>query len=108
MSHPVHHSKKYKEIKNFKLLASILIDLMGMLSYLIPGAAELFDAVWAPISAVLVYYMFGRKLSWASFTFLEELLPFTDVVPSATIAWYVYYQKMEKKPGNIDFFNSFE
>ena len=70
-----------------------------MLSYLIPGAAELFDAVWAPISAVLVYYMFGRKLSWASFTFLEELLPFTDVVPSATIAWYVYYQKMEKKTG---------
>jgi hypothetical protein len=99
MSHPVHHSKKYEEIKNLKLLASILIDLMGMLSYLIPGAAELFDAVWAPISAVLVYYMFGRKLSWASFTFLEELLPFTDVVPSATIAWYVYYQKMEKKTG---------
>jgi hypothetical protein len=99
MSYPVHHSKKYKEIKNLKLLVSILIDLMGMLSYLIPGAAELFDAVWAPISAVLVYYMFGRKLSWASFTFLEELLPFTDVVPSATIAWYVYYQKMEKKTG---------
>jgi hypothetical protein len=99
MSHPVHHSKKYEEIKNLKLLASILIDLMGMLSYLIPGAAELFDAVWAPISAVLVYYMFGRKLSWASFTFLEELLPFTDVVPSATIAWYVHYQKMEKKTG---------
>jgi hypothetical protein len=99
MSHPVHHSKKHEEIKNLKLLASILIDLMGMLSYLIPGAAELFDAVWAPISAVLVYYMFGRKLSWASFTFLEELLPFTDVVPSATIAWYVYYQKMEKKTG---------
>ena len=99
MSHPVQHSKKYKEIKNLKLLVSILIDLMGMLSYLIPGAAELFDAVWAPISAVLVYYMFGRKLSWASFTFLEELLPFTDVVPSATIAWYVYYQKMEKKTG---------
>jgi hypothetical protein len=99
MSHPVHHSKKHEEIKNLKLLVSILIDLMGMLSYLIPGAAELFDAVWAPISAVLVYYMFGRKLSWASFTFLEELLPFTDVVPSATIAWYVYYQKMEKKTG---------
>ena len=99
MSHHVHHSKKHEEIKNLKLLASILIDLMGMLSYLIPGAAELFDAVWAPISAVLVYYMFGRKLSWASFTFLEELLPFTDVVPSATIAWYVYYQKMEKKTG---------
>ena len=97
MSHPTHPSKKTEEIKNLKLLAAILIDLIGLLSYLIPGAAELFDAVWAPISAVIVYYMFGRKLSWASFTFLEELFPFTDVVPSATIAWYFHYHKSNKK-----------
>jgi len=99
MTYPVHHSKKYEEIKNLKLLAAILIDLIGMVSYILPGASELLDAIWAPMSAILVFILFNRKLSWASFTFLEELLPFTDVVPSATIAWYVHYQKMDKKTG---------
>ncbi|MCF8220409.1 MAG: hypothetical protein K9I97_02900 [Cryomorphaceae bacterium] len=89
--------KKANDTKIIKLIAALAIDGMGLLSYLIPGAAELFDAVWAPISAVIVYYMFGRKLSWASFTFLEELFPFTDVVPSATIAWYFHYHKSNKK-----------
>jgi hypothetical protein len=97
MTHPVHHSKKYEEIKKLKLLAAILIDLIGMVSYILPGASELLDIILAPISALLVYILFNRKLSWASFTFLEELLPFTDVVPSATIAWYFHYQKMETK-----------
>jgi hypothetical protein len=41
--------------------------------------------------------MFGRKLSWAGFTFVEELAPFADVLPSATIAWFVYYYKSDKK-----------
>jgi hypothetical protein len=97
MSHPTHPSKKTEEIKNLKLLAAILIDLIGMVSYLLPGASELLDAIWAPISAILVFILFNRKLSWASFTFLEELLPFTDVVPSATIAWYFHYHKSNKK-----------
>ena len=97
MSHPTHPSKKTEEIKNLKLLAAILIDLIGMVSYLLPGASELLDAIWAPISAILVYYMFGRKLSWAGFTFVEELAPFADVIPSATIAWFFYYYKSDKK-----------
>jgi hypothetical protein len=97
MSHPTHPSKKTEEIKNLKLIAAILIDLIGMVSYLLPGASELLDAIWAPISAILVFILFNRKLSWASFTFLEELLPFTDVVPSATIAWYFQYHKSNKK-----------
>ncbi|MEY3050024.1 MAG: hypothetical protein RL365_2062 [Bacteroidota bacterium] len=99
MTQTVHHSKKYQEIKKLKLLAAILIDLIGMGSYIIPGSSELLDAIWAPMSAILVFILFNRKLSWASFTFLEELLPFTDVVPSATIAWYFHYQEMDKKTG---------
>jgi hypothetical protein len=41
--------------------------------------------------------MFGRKLSWAGFTFVEELAPFADVLPSATLAWFFYYYKSDKK-----------
>lgn len=89
--------KKQNDTKIIKLIAALAIDGMGLLSYLIPGIGEMFDAVWAPISAILVYYMFGRKLSWAGFTFVEELAPFADVIPSATIAWFFYYYKSDKK-----------
>ena len=37
-----------------KLHLSLLIDLVGMLSFLIPIAAELTDMAWAPVSAWLV------------------------------------------------------
>lgn len=43
--------------------------------------------IWAPISAFLIHRMFGM----AGFTFLgfaEEMLPFTDVIPTATITWF--------------------
>ena len=89
--------KKTNDTKIIKLVAALFIDGMGLLSYLIPGIGEMFDAVWAPISAILVYYMFGRKLSWAGFTFAEELAPFADVLPSATLAWFFYYYKSDKK-----------
>ena len=68
-----HKPSKSEEIKRLKLVAAILIDLIGMLSYLLPGASELIDSIWAPISAFLVYFLFNRKLSWASFTFFEDL-----------------------------------
>jgi len=88
--------KKANDTKIIKLIAALAIDGMGLLSYLNPGL-ELFDAFWAPVSAILVYFLFGRKLSWAGFTFVEELAPFADVLPSATIAWFFYYYKSDKK-----------
>lgn len=76
---------------SLKLVIAVLIDLIGVMSYLIPSFGELFDAFWAPLSALLVFLLFGKKLSWASFTFIEELFPFTDLIPSATLAWYFRY-----------------
>jgi hypothetical protein len=70
---------------------ALLIDMIGVMSYLIPSFGELFDAFWAPLSSLLVFLLFGKKLSWASFTFFEELFPFTDLIPSATLAWYFRY-----------------
>jgi hypothetical protein len=83
--------KQYENEKMLKLIAAIAIDIFGVLSYLLPGFGEIFDLVLAPISAILVYVLFGKKLKWAAFTFLEEMLPMTDVIPSATIAWYSMY-----------------
>ena len=82
---------KYELEKKVKLFVAILIDLFGCISYLIPGLGEIFDLAIAPISAILVFVLFGRKLKWAAFTFIEELVPMTDVIPSATIAWYSMY-----------------
>ena len=54
------------------------------------GFAELTDVVYAPLSAVLIYLLYGEKLP-AVLDFFEEILPFTDWIPSATLAWvYVY------------------
>ena len=82
---------RFEKEKQFKLFIALGIDLLGMLSYLIPGLGEIFDLAIAPISAILVFVLFGRKFSWAAFTFIEELVPMTDVIPSATIAWYSIY-----------------
>jgi hypothetical protein len=79
------------------LVIALLIDFIGIISYLIPTFGELFDAFWAPLSAILVFLLFGRKWGWAGFTFVEELFPFTDVIPSATIAWYFHKQRKSKE-----------
>lgn len=89
--------KKFETEKYAKLVAAVLIDLIGFISYLIPALGEFFDMLLAPISAILVYILFGKKFKWAIFTLLEEMLPMTDVIPSATIAWYSMYVTNEIK-----------
>jgi hypothetical protein len=89
--------KKFESEKQTKLILAIGIDLMGYLSYLIPGFAEFADLAIAPISAILVYIFFNKKLKWAGFTFFEEILPFTDLIPSATIAWHDMYVRNQEK-----------
>jgi hypothetical protein len=89
--------KKFESDKRLKLFLAIVIDLFGVISYLVPGYFEFIDVGVAPISAILVYVLFKKKLKWATFTFLEELLPFTDIIPSATIAWYDIYVSNQEK-----------
>lgn len=89
--------QKFEKQKQFKLIVAIVIDLIGCSSYIIPGFAEISDVLLAPLSAIAVYLLFNKKLKWASFTFIEEFLPFLDIVPSATIAWYYMYVKNQEK-----------
>lgn len=69
----------------------ILMDLVGMFTYLIPGLGEWGDTLWAPFSAYLFFQFFGGAggLLGGAFSFLEEALPFTDIIPTFTIAWYI-------------------
>lgn len=77
---------KLKDLsKTKKLLLGILFDLIGMITFI--------DIVWAPISAYLMSKMYaGHKGKVASvFSFIEELLPGLDVIPSFTIMWFYTY-----------------
>jgi hypothetical protein len=88
---------KFETEKRTKLIVAIGIDLLGYVSYLIPGIAEFSDVIIAPISAILVYSLFNKKIKWVGLAFFEEILPFTDVIPSATIAWSDMYIKNQEK-----------
>eukprot|EP00584_Thalassiosira_punctigera_P002840 CAMPEP_0172532246 /NCGR_PEP_ID=MMETSP1067-20121228/5370_1 /TAXON_ID=265564 ORGANISM="Thalassiosira punctigera, Strain Tpunct2005C2" /NCGR_SAMPLE_ID=MMETSP1067 /ASSEMBLY_ACC=CAM_ASM_000444 /LENGTH=467 /DNA_ID=CAMNT_0013316743 /DNA_START=186 /DNA_END=1589 /DNA_ORIENTATION=+ len=71
-----------------KLVASLLVDLVGSASYLIPLAGEAFDLTWAPISMILVGALYDDVMPNLKYVALmEELLPFTDWIPSATLGW---------------------
>ena len=88
--------KKYK-----LLIASILFDGIGMLSFIIPFIGETFDILWAPVSAILIFKMYkgaeGKIGSVVSF--VEEAGIFgTDFLPTFTLTWiYKYVIKKEKK-----------
>ncbi len=82
-----------------KLVIGIVFDLIGMVSFSIPGIGEFSDVVWAPISGVLMTYMYKGKVGKIAgiISFLEELFPFTDIIPSFTLTWiYTYYLSKEK------------
>ena len=86
--------KGYPKPLNFefflKLFVCLVIDAIGYLSYAFPIFGELGDVVWAPIAAMLIYALFGNALIAAG-GFLEEILPGTDFIPTATIAFVLEY-----------------
>jgi len=91
-------TKKQTSNKTAKLILGILFDFIGMLSYLIPGIAETLDVVWAPISGFLLVAMYKGYTGKVAgiIGFLEEILPFTDVIPTFTLTWiYQYIFKKE-------------
>lgn len=71
----------------------ILMDVIGYASFAIPGLAEFSDIIWAPISAVIFYKTFGgwKGAFGGIFNFAEEILPFTDFIPTFTIMWVWQY-----------------
>ena len=48
--------------------------------------AEVIDVFWAPLSALLVFQLYGSSLL-SGVALVEELLPFTDIFPTATVGW---------------------
>jgi len=71
-----------------RLIVSLVIDLIGSASYLVPIVGEVADIGWAPLQVCLIMAMYDTTTPHLKYlSFAEEILPFTDFVPSATIGW---------------------
>jgi len=69
-----------------ELAVCVILDLAGIASYFFPLSGELGDAAFALLYGFTINLFFDWP-ALAVFGFWEELLPLTDVVPTATLAW---------------------
>jgi hypothetical protein len=83
------------------LVLCLLLDAVGYFTYAIPFLGEFGDLIWAPISGIIFYRLFGgwKGALGGVFSFLEEVLPFTDFIPTFTIGWIAQQisRKSQKK-----------
>ncbi|MAW94931.1 MULTISPECIES: hypothetical protein [unclassified Leeuwenhoekiella] len=93
------------KVLNYNLLfKGILFDLIGMATMSIPVVGPFLDLAWAPYAAKKMGEMYpGRNGKIASvLVFIEEILPFTDIIPSFTLMWvYTYLIKTEREVRTI-------
>jgi hypothetical protein len=84
---------KRKDNKIRNLLLGLLFDALGMVSFMIPGIGEFADVIWAPVAGWLMTRMYKGKVGKAAavITFVEEILPGLDVIPTFTLMWFYTY-----------------
>lgn len=89
---------KFETMSKYKKLAlSLVFDALGYVSFIFPP----FDIAWAPTAAYLMSKMYkGKKGKIAgAIVFIEEAMPFLDVIPTFTLMWlysYVFKTNEEK------------
>ncbi|WBU89177.1 hypothetical protein [Cellulophaga omnivescoria] len=92
-----------KNTKYRDLFLGLLFDAVGMLSFSVLGIGEFSDVIWAPLSFWLMTRMYkgaaGKAAGMASF--VEELIPGTDFIPSFTIMWFYTYVISGSKLGEV-------
>ncbi|MGB3606582.1 MAG: hypothetical protein WA775_08880 [Psychroserpens sp.] len=79
--------------KNQKLILSIVCDAIGMIPFI--------DIIWAPLSGYIMSRLYKGNIGKFAgvFSFIEEIIPGTDFIPSFTIMWlYTHVFSSEKKP----------
>jgi hypothetical protein len=92
-----------KKIRN--LLLGLFFDALGMLSFTLPFLGEFSDIIWAPLSAWLMTRIYKGRIGEIAgvVTFVEEILPGLDFLPTFTIMWfYTYVFKPSQKTKMID------
>lgn len=77
---------KLENLSKYKKLAlSIILDAIGFITFI--------DIIWAPLSGYIMTKMYkGKKGKIAGvISFLEEIIPGLDIIPTFTIMWLVTY-----------------
>ncbi|WP_378173333.1 hypothetical protein [Aquimarina sp. SS2-1] len=78
-----------KKEKYNLLKKGLIYDIIGMASLAVPFIGPFLDILWAPYAAKKMMDMYpGKKGKIASvITFIEEIIPGTDIIPSFTLMW---------------------
>ena len=82
------------DMNKYKILAiSILCDAIGYVSFAIPGIGEFTDIIWAPLSGWIMTKLYKGKPGKIAgiISFIEEILPGLDVIPTFTLMWIYTY-----------------
>lgn len=91
--------------EKYKLLRQgILFDIIGMSTMAIPVIGPFLDLIWAPFAAKKMNEMYkGKNGKIASIiVFIEEILPYTDIIPTFTLMWlYTFVWKKQPTPRTI-------
>ena len=68
--------------KTKKLVLGVIFDIIGMITFI--------DIIWAPTSGYLMTRMYKGKSGKIAgiITFIEEIIPGLDLIPSFTIMWF--------------------
>lgn len=83
------------------LVICIVMDILGYATFAIPALGEFGDLVWAPVSAFVFYKIFGggpRAVLGGVLNLIEEILPFTDFIPTFTISWFITQKRASSLP----------
>jgi hypothetical protein len=95
--------QKFEKRKTTHLIISILIDVLGMATYLLPLVGELVDVFYAPLAGIIIFLMYRRDMKvgiiGALFGTAEELF-IADLIPTATLLWVYTYVVNKKKTYN--------
>lgn len=90
-------------VKKKLLVKGIIYDAIGMATMAIPWVGPFLDLAWAPYAAKKMAKMYpGKKGKLASvLVFIEEILPFTDVIPTFTLMWFYTFVWKKESAGDI-------
>jgi len=88
----------FENTSKYKILAlSLLFDAIGFITFI--------DLIWAPLSAYLLTKMYKGQTGKIAGTisFIEEIIPGLDIIPTFTLTWfYVYIIRSKAKETIIE------
>jgi len=82
--------------ESVKLIISVIMDILGCGSYIIPVYAEITDIIFAPIQMAWIWFAY-KSLPATLIGGAEEIIPFTDAIPTCTATHIYYHIKKNKK-----------